>query len=37
MKVLECVPNFSEGRDKQIITRLEQAASSVHGAKLLDT
>jgi len=37
MKVLECVPNFSEGRDTHIINRLNQAASSVNGAKLLDT
>lgn len=37
MKVLECVPNFSEGRDRQIISRLEKAASSVPGAKLLNT
>lgn len=37
MKVLECVPNFSEGRDEQTISRLKQAASSFPGVKLLDT
>ncbi|MEN6465251.1 MAG: glutamate formimidoyltransferase [Syntrophaceae bacterium] len=37
MKVLECVPNFSEGRDTETISRLQRAASSVRGAKLLDT
>jgi len=37
MKVLECVPNFSEGRDTETISRLQGAASSVRGVKLLDT
>lgn len=37
MKILECVPNFSEGQSTETISRLEQAASSVKGAKLLDT
>jgi len=36
MTILECVPNFSEGRDKEIIAQLRKAASSVNGAKLLD-
>lgn len=34
--VVECVPNFSEGRDGEIIDALAQAASGVLGAKLLD-
>ncbi len=37
MKVLECVPNFSEGRETETISRLQMAASSVPNAKLLDT
>ncbi|MBN1879604.1 glutamate formimidoyltransferase [bacterium] len=35
-KVVECVPNFSEGRDSQIIDQIAQAIRSVAGAELLD-
>jgi glutamate formiminotransferase / formiminotetrahydrofolate cyclodeaminase len=35
-KVVECVPNFSEGRDRSIIDRIAQAIQSVSGAELLD-
>ena len=35
--LVECVPNFSEGRDRSIIVALETAAASVPGASLLDT
>ena len=32
MQLVECVPNFSEGRDEQIITAIADAARAVHGA-----
>jgi len=35
-KVIECVPNFSEGRDKSIIKQITDAIESVEGVKLLD-
>lgn len=35
-RCLECVPNFSEGRDLDIIQALTDSAESVAGAKLLD-
>ncbi|MGB3975834.1 MAG: glutamate formimidoyltransferase [bacterium] len=35
-KIVECVPNFSEGRDKSVIDRIAQAVQSVSGAELLD-
>jgi glutamate formiminotransferase len=35
--LIECVPNFSEGRDGALIARLEAAADSVSGAALLDS
>ncbi|MGE0709372.1 MAG: glutamate formimidoyltransferase [Planctomycetota bacterium] len=35
--LVECVPNFSEGRDPARIAALEQAARSVPGVALLDT
>ncbi len=34
--VVECVPNFSEGRDGNIIQAIAQAISSVEGVALLD-
>ncbi len=36
MKVVECVPNFSEGRDKKIIDALSEVIKSVEGVRLLD-
>jgi glutamate formiminotransferase/formiminotetrahydrofolate cyclodeaminase len=36
VKVVECVPNFSEGRDKKIIDALSEAITSVEGVRLLD-
>jgi glutamate formiminotransferase/formiminotetrahydrofolate cyclodeaminase len=33
--LIECVPNFSEGRDPEIIRRISEALGSVDGAKLL--
>jgi glutamate formiminotransferase/formiminotetrahydrofolate cyclodeaminase len=35
-KILECVPNFSEGRDMGIIKQITGAIESVEGVRLLD-
>ncbi|PKK90833.1 MAG: glutamate formimidoyltransferase [Candidatus Wallbacteria bacterium HGW-Wallbacteria-1] len=35
-KLIECVPNFSEGRDRKIIDSIAEAISSVQGVSLLD-
>ncbi|HVB98293.1 MAG TPA: glutamate formimidoyltransferase [Candidatus Dormibacteraeota bacterium] len=35
-KIVECVPNFSEGRDQAKVDALEQAMSGVAGAWILD-
>src|SRR5919109_431277 len=35
-KLIECVPNFSEGRDKNIIKQITDAIASVDGVSLLD-
>jgi len=36
MKLVECVPNFSEGRDRAVIDRIAQSIAQVDGAELLD-
>ncbi len=36
MKILECVPNFSEGRDKTKIDAMAAALRNVEGVRLLD-
>jgi glutamate formiminotransferase/formiminotetrahydrofolate cyclodeaminase len=36
MKIVECVPNFSEGRDLNIIKQITDAIESVEGVTLLD-
>jgi glutamate formiminotransferase len=36
MKIIECVPNISEGRDKKKIDSIVASLSGVEGAKLLD-
>ncbi|RJR33797.1 MAG: glutamate formimidoyltransferase [Desulfobacteraceae bacterium] len=36
MKVVECVPNFSEGRDRGKVERIASAVTQVPGVKLLD-
>ena len=36
MKLVECVPNFSEGRDREKIRAIVQEIESVSGVKLLD-
>ncbi|MCB0706096.1 MAG: glutamate formimidoyltransferase [Saprospiraceae bacterium] len=35
-QLIECVPNFSEGRDMKIIKQITDAIESVEGVKLLD-
>lgn len=35
-RIVECVPNFSEGRDQQVISALVETAQSVPGVTLLD-
>jgi len=36
MKLVECVPNFSVGRDRAVIDAIGRAAASVPGIRLLD-
>lgn len=36
-RILECVPNFSEGRDEKIIEEITGAITTVEGIRLLDT
>jgi len=36
LKIVECVPNFSEGRRKEVIDALAEAIKSVEGVRLLD-
>jgi glutamate formiminotransferase len=36
MKLIECVPNFSEGRDRAVIDAIAASIESVDGAMLLD-
>ncbi len=35
-KLVECVPNFSEGRNKKVIDQIVEAIKSVEGVELLD-
>src|SRR5579872_4169493 len=35
--IIECVPNFSEGRDPVIVSSIAQAVAAVPGVSLLDT
>eukprot|EP00095_Tigriopus_kingsejongensis_P009315 maker-scaffold320_size207635-snap-gene-1.14 protein:Tk09315 transcript:maker-scaffold320_size207635-snap-gene-1.14-mRNA-1 annotation:"PREDICTED: formimidoyltransferase-cyclodeaminase-like" len=35
-QIIECVPNFSEGKDKKVIDAIAEAISKVTGVKLLD-
>lgn len=35
-RIIECVPNFSEGRDMEIISQITASVESVDGIKLLD-
>ena len=36
MKMIECVPNFSEGRRPEVIAAIRDAIASVPGVALLD-
>jgi glutamate formiminotransferase/formiminotetrahydrofolate cyclodeaminase len=36
MKLVECVPNFSEGRRPEVVARMRDAIASVEGATILD-
>jgi glutamate formiminotransferase len=36
-EIVECVPNFSEGRRKEVVDALANAIASVPGVRLLDT
>jgi glutamate formiminotransferase/formiminotetrahydrofolate cyclodeaminase len=36
MKIIECVPNFSEGRDRAVIDALAEAIRKTPGCRLLD-
>lgn len=36
-EIIECIPNFSEGRRKDVVDRIARAIASVPGTKLLDT
>ena len=35
-KIIECVPNFSEGRDLEVIRQITAAIESVEGVSLLN-
>ena len=35
-RIVECVPNFSEGRDKEVIRRIVEAIEGAGGVKVLD-
>ena len=35
-KIIECVPNFSEGRDRSVIDAISRSVSAVAGVSLLD-
>ena len=36
MKLVECVPNFSEGRRPEIVARIRDAIAAVTGVHMLD-
>jgi len=36
MKIVECVPNFSEGRRQEVIKQISDAAQSIDGVTILD-
>src|SRR5438046_10039293 len=35
--IVECVPNFSEGRRKEVVDAIAKSIASVPGVRLLDT
>jgi glutamate formiminotransferase len=36
MKLIECVPNFSEGRNSKVIDKIVEEIKKVDGVSLLD-
>ena len=36
MKLVECVPNFSEGRRPEVVARIRDAIAAVNGVTVLD-
>jgi glutamate formiminotransferase/formiminotetrahydrofolate cyclodeaminase len=36
MKIVECVPNFSEGRRPEVVAKIRDAIAAVNGAHILD-
>lgn len=36
MKIIECIPNFSEGRDAKVVAAIVDAAASASGVRVLD-
>jgi len=36
MKLVECVPNFSEGRRPEVVARIRDAIAAVHGVHVFD-
>ena len=36
MKLIECVPNFSEGRRPEVVAAIRDAIASVDGVSILD-
>ena len=36
MRLIECVPNFSEGRDMSVITAIAKVVSDTDGVSLLN-
>ena len=36
MKLIECVPNFSEGKDQSLINKISESITSIEGVVLLD-
>jgi len=36
MKLVECVPNFSEGRDQEVIAAIKETVESIAGVRVLD-
>ena len=35
-RIVECIPNFSEGRNKEVIEKIVDAVRNTEGIKLLD-
>lgn len=35
-QLLQCIPNFSEGRDKEVIEKIADAVRAINGVRLLD-